>query len=112
VYSGAGGDLRVGLPWQGVYSEQPTPDALSMHEPLRLQVVVYAEPDDIVRVLDAHPQVGALVANEWIALAAIDPRTGDAFALGTDLQWRPWLGDATDELSTARTVNAAMEGKN
>jgi uncharacterized protein YbcC (UPF0753/DUF2309 family) len=56
-------------------------------------VVVYAEPDDIVRVLDAHPEVAALVANEWIALAAIDPRSGDAFALGTDLQWRSWLGD-------------------
>jgi hypothetical protein len=118
VYSGAGGDLRVGLPWQGVYREQPTPDALSMHEPLRLQVVVYAEPEDIVRVLDAHPQVGALVANEWIALAAIDPRSGDAFELGTDLQWRPWLGDITDDLAmphtddlaTPHTVDSAMEG--
>ena len=49
--------------------------------------------NDIVRVLDAHPQVAALVANEWIALAAIDPRSGEAFALGTDLQWRSWLGD-------------------
>ena len=62
-----------------------------MHEPLRLQVVVYAEPEDIVRVLDAHPQVAALVANAWIALAAIDPRTGEAYALGRDLQWRGWL---------------------
>ena len=73
-----------------------------MHEPLRLQVLVYAEPDDIVRVLDAHPHVAALVANEWIALAAIDPRTGDAHALGTDLQWRDWLGEpATADVLTA-----------
>ena len=102
VFSGAGGDLRVGLPWQGVFREQPGPDARWMHEPLRLQVVVYAEPDDIVRVLDAHPQVGALVANEWIALAAIDPRTGDAFALGTDLQWRDWLATTPETVLTSK----------
>jgi uncharacterized protein len=94
VFSGAGGDLRVGLPWQGVFREQPGDGAQWMHEPLRLQVVVYAEPDDIVRVLDAHPQVAALVANEWIALAAIAPSTGEAYALGTDLQWRAWLGES------------------
>lgn len=93
VYSGAGGDLRVGLPWQGVFREQPGPGARWMHEPLRLQVLVYAEPEDIVRVLDAHPQVAALVANDWIAMAAIDPRTGEAFELGRDLQWRAWLGE-------------------
>ncbi len=91
VFSGAGGDLRVGLPWQGVFREQPGPGARWMHEPLRLQVVVYAEPEDIVRVLDAHPHVAALVANAWIALAAIDPRTGEAYALERDLQWRGWL---------------------
>jgi uncharacterized protein YbcC (UPF0753/DUF2309 family) len=64
-----------------------------MHEPLRLQVLVYAEPEDIVRVLDAHPEVAALVANAWIAMAAIDPRTGEALRLGRDLQWRSWLGE-------------------
>jgi uncharacterized protein YbcC (UPF0753/DUF2309 family) len=94
VFSGAGGDLRVGLPWQGVFREQPGEGARWAHEPLRLQVVVYAEPADIVRVLDQHPEVAALVTNEWIALAAIDPRSGDAFALGTDLQWHDWLGEA------------------
>jgi uncharacterized protein YbcC (UPF0753/DUF2309 family)/formate hydrogenlyase subunit 3/multisubunit Na+/H+ antiporter MnhD subunit len=105
VVSGAGGDLRVGLPWQAVFREQPGAHARWMHEPLRLQVVVYAEPDDIVRVLDAHPQVAALVANEWIALAAIEPRTGDAYALGTDLQWRAWLttAPATELISKGLT---------
>ena len=102
VVSGAGGDLRVGLPWQAVYRAQPEAGGELMHEPLRLQVLVYAEPDDILRVLDAHPHVAALVANEWIALAAIDPRTGDAHALGTDLQWRDWLGEpATADVLTA-----------
>lgn len=99
VFSGAGGDLRVGLPWQGVYRSQPGEAATLMHEPLRLQVVVYADPDDIVGVLDAHPEVAALVANEWIALAAIDPATGNAFALGTDMQWRDWLGETADEIT-------------
>jgi uncharacterized protein YbcC (UPF0753/DUF2309 family) len=102
VFSGAGGDLRVGLPWQGVHREQPGGDDTLMHEPLRLQVLVYAAPDDIVRVLDQHPQVAALVANEWIALAAIDPRSGDALALGTDLQWRPWLAPPVGDTVGAR----------
>jgi len=91
VYSGAGGDLRVGLPWQAVFREQPGPAARWMHEPLRLQVVVYAGREDIIAVLSAHPEVAALVANEWIALAAIEPATGEAYALGTDLRWRAWL---------------------
>ena len=97
VFSGAGGDLRVGLPWQGVFREQPLNEANWMHEPLRLQVVVYADPADIVTVLDQHPDVAALVANEWIALAAIAPGTGEAFALGTDLQWQPWLARSNDQ---------------
>lgn len=105
VFSGAGGDLRVGLPWQGVYRDQPDAHAVSMHEPLRLQVVVYAEPEDIVTVLDAHPQVAALVANEWIALAAIAPSSGEAYALGTDLQWREWLGQtSTADIMTSKGI--------
>lgn len=107
VFSGASGDLRVGLPWQGVFREQPGPDARWMHEPLRLQVVVYAEPEDIVRVLDAHPQVSALVANDWIALAAISPRTGDAFALGADLQWRDWLATTSETVFTSKGLTDA-----
>nr|MCU0279358.1 DUF2309 domain-containing protein [Candidatus Nanopelagicales bacterium] len=91
VFSGAGGDLRVGLPWQAVFRSQPGQGAHWMHEPLRLQVVVNAAPADIVAVLDQHPDVAALVANEWIALAAIEPGSGEAYSLGTDLQWRPWL---------------------
>jgi uncharacterized protein YbcC (UPF0753/DUF2309 family)/NADH:ubiquinone oxidoreductase subunit 5 (subunit L)/multisubunit Na+/H+ antiporter MnhA subunit len=105
VFSGAGGDLRVGLPWQGVYWEQPGQHADWVHEPLRLQVVVYAEPDDIVRVLDAHPHVAALVANEWIALAAIDPRSGDAYSLGTDLQWHDWLAEPATQTVLASEGN-------
>ena len=93
VFSGAGGDLRVGLPWQAVFRDQPGPAARWMHEPLRLQVVVYAGREDITGVLSAHPDVAALVANEWIALAAIDPATGEAYALGADLRWRAWLED-------------------
>ena len=91
VFSGVGGDLRVGLPWQAVFRDQPGPAARWMHEPLRLQVVVYAGRENIIDVLSAHADVAALVANEWIALAAIEPATGEAYALGADLRWRAWL---------------------
>jgi hypothetical protein len=45
-----------------------------------------------------------LVANEWIALAAIDPATGEAYSLGTDMQWRGWLGDYTERTDDAINV--------
>lgn len=92
VFTGAGGDLRVGLPWQSTYRRAPGGSLEDLqHEPLRLQVLVYAEPEDIDRVLADHPEVAALLANEWIFLAAIDPRTGQARALDTGLTWRDWL---------------------
>lgn len=106
VISGAGGDLRVGLPWQALYVDQPGTAARFAHEPLRLQVVVYADPDEICRVLEDHPEVGALVANEWIALAAVDPRTGEALSLGRDLVWQPWLDEPL-----AMPVDAEAEGQ-
>jgi uncharacterized protein YbcC (UPF0753/DUF2309 family) len=87
-----------------VFAQQPDANTVPTHEPLRLQVVVYAQPDDIVRVLDSHPSVAALVANEWIALAAIDPATGEAYSLGTDMQWRGWLGDYTERTDDAINV--------
>jgi uncharacterized protein YbcC (UPF0753/DUF2309 family) len=96
VVTGAGGDLRVGLPWQSLFRRQPVDGAPAsiedlVHEPLRLLVLVYADPADVTSVLRRHPSVADLVAHEWIALAAVDPSTGAAARLGTDLAWRPWV---------------------
>ncbi len=66
VYEGNGGDLRVGLPFQSVHDGQEW-----RHEPLRLSVCVEAPPEAMNRILEKHPEVAALVANEWIHLFAI-----------------------------------------
>jgi uncharacterized protein YbcC (UPF0753/DUF2309 family) len=107
VLTGAGGDLRVGLPWQGVYRARPDRDAAEWaHEPLRLQVLVYADPEAVSAVLDRHSAVRQLVAHEWIALAVIDPSTGEALALGTDLAWHPWDAERPTETIAEEAAGA------
>lgn len=91
VVTGAHGDLRLGLPWQALFRGDPSspgaPGTL-VHEPVRLSVVVAADPALILSVLDRHEPVRRLVTNEWITLLALDPDSGFA-ALGHDLRWRP-----------------------
>lgn len=93
VLTGAAGDLRVGLPWQAVYTAAPVAPGRWNHEPMRLLVLVYASREDISSVLENHPNVANLITNEWISLAAIDPQDDEAYSLGTDLTWSTWLID-------------------
>jgi uncharacterized protein YbcC (UPF0753/DUF2309 family) len=67
VLSGNGGDLRVGLPWQSVHDGEDF-----HHEPLRLTVVLAAPKAQIDAILERHPDVRNLVANEWLHLFAVD----------------------------------------
>lgn len=69
VFEGNGGDLRVGLPLQSVHDGREW-----RHEPLRLSVCVEAPKEAMDRVLTKHPEVAALVANQWIHLFALDSR--------------------------------------
>lgn len=61
VIDGAESDLRTGLPWQMV----------ELHEPLRLLVVVEAEPEVLLDAVSRHAEVRELVFNEWIRLCAV-----------------------------------------
>lgn len=69
VFEGNGGDLRVGLPLQSVHDGRDW-----RHEPLRLAVCVEAPREAIDRILKKHPEVAALVANEWIHLFTINAK--------------------------------------
>jgi uncharacterized protein YbcC (UPF0753/DUF2309 family) len=73
VLTGAGGDLRVGLPWQSVHDGDDY-----VHQPLRLNVVIEAPAEAISKVLGKHPKVAELVDNGWVLLTAIDPDSGEA----------------------------------
>jgi len=88
VLSGAAGDLRVGLPWQAVAAhEEQAGTAQSLHEPLRLTVVLYAATASVDAVLEGSPEVAHMIGNGWVSLVAIDPASGSAHLLGSDLTW-------------------------
>jgi len=74
VMDGAQSDLRTGLPWQMV----------EIHEPVRLTMVVEADPARLERALDANPAVARLVRQRWLWLAALDPASGTVWEMGPD----------------------------
>lgn len=84
VMKGEYSDLKLGLPKQSVM----TSDGLK-HEPMRLLAVIRAKTSAIDSVLSAHPELGKLVANQWIRLVAIDPECGDFFEADDCGKWFP-----------------------
>lgn len=68
VQEGATGDLRTGLPRQ----------AVEIHQPLRLQVMVAATPETLMGVIERQPEVARMVRNGWVRLVSIDPATAKA----------------------------------
>ncbi|SNS72932.1 hypothetical protein SAMN05216276_1014160 [Streptosporangium subroseum] len=66
VMDGHASDLRTGLPWQMV----------EIHEPVRLLLIVEAEPERLAAILREHPALSRLVVNGWIQLVAWSPGSG------------------------------------
>ncbi|GAA4227594.1 hypothetical protein GGQ68_004122 [Sagittula marina] len=66
VVEGNGGILRPGLPRQALYDGDR-----SIHDPLRLSVLIEAPEEAIQTVLDAHDDVRALFENRWMHLFAL-----------------------------------------
>lgn len=77
VIEGNGTDLRIGLPIQSVHDGR-----LWRHEPMRLAVVIDAPEARIRTVLEKHPDVAALVNNQWLWL----------YQLGSGGELIPWKG--------------------
>jgi uncharacterized protein YbcC (UPF0753/DUF2309 family) len=72
VSAGADADLLPGLAWQSVH------DGTSpRHEPIRLHVMVAANPARIDAVVAGHEHLRDLVTNQWIVLHALDPVSGE-----------------------------------
>jgi uncharacterized protein YbcC (UPF0753/DUF2309 family) len=71
LLAGAGGDLRIGLPWQSVHDGER-----ERHDPLRLHAYVAADAKLVEEVLETHPQLRQWVANDWLYVYALDAKTG------------------------------------
>ena len=69
VANGTEGDLRPGLPQQ----------MIEWHEPLRLMIVVYQEPDLALLAAEKIPATFEWIQNEWVKYASMSPRTGEFF---------------------------------
>jgi hypothetical protein len=84
VMDGHASDLRTGLPWQMV----------EIHEPVRLLLVVEAEPETLEAVLRAHPGLDRLARNEWIHLVSWSPSSPamHLFTRGRFEPYRPETG--------------------
>ena len=67
IFSGNGGDLRTGLPWQSIHD-----GANYQHDPVRLLSVIEAPRESINRILAEHENVRDLVSNGWVQLVALD----------------------------------------
>lgn len=74
VLQGNGGDLKVGLPRQSLFTDGGAP----YHVPQRLLTVVLAPFDLVERVVESNDILGRLFGNGWVTLVVIDPRTGQA----------------------------------
>ncbi|QEG36121.1 YbcC family protein [Bythopirellula goksoeyrii] len=67
AFSGNGGDLTTGLPWESIRDSDRY-----QHDPVRLLSVVAAPRAQIARILSLYSGVEQLAANGWIHLVALD----------------------------------------
>jgi uncharacterized protein YbcC (UPF0753/DUF2309 family) len=105
AFSGNGGDLTTGLPWESVHDGKAY-----RHEPLRLLSVVAAPRDTINAILERHSTVENLVVNGWVQLVALED--GAFYQLICRKTWRPvnpgangGAAFATDRSHTPITIN-------
>lgn len=78
VVQGNGGDLKVGLPRQSLFTDAGDPH----HVPQRLLTVVLAPLKHVQAIVEANDILGRLFGKGWVQLVVIDPETGKA------LRWR------------------------
>jgi len=80
IFSGNGGDLMTGLPWQSVHDGQRY-----QHHPLRLLAVIAAPRHAIEAIIDKHEIVANLLANGWVHLVAVED--GEFFRFTERRSW-------------------------
>jgi len=84
LMQGNGSDLMHGLPLQSVNSS----DEKNYHEPLRLQVIVYAPCKVIDSIIESQAILKTLFFNNWVILIAIDPVNNKPYRLVESEKWK------------------------
>ena len=82
VFSGNGGDLMTGLPWQSVHD-----GTNYQHHPLRLLVVLAAPRTAIDSILQKHANVADLVTKGWLQMLAHED--GEFYRYTEQRTWEP-----------------------
>lgn len=78
VMQGARGDIKSGLPAQGV---------IPLHEPMRVQVIVEAPPARVGAIVERHKVLDDVFKNQWAHLIAWDPEAGRFAGYRPDGTW-------------------------
>ncbi|CRK59655.1 Hypothetical transmembrane protein coupled to NADH-ubiquinone oxidoreductase chain 5 homolog [Alloactinosynnema sp. L-07] len=99
VMDGHSSDLRTGLPWQMV----------EIHEPVRLLLVVRADPDHLLEIMIGDPNLSLLAGNGWIQVVAWNP-DADQMHLFADGAFTPYV-PADIELPTVDSSGEVYGGR-
>lgn len=83
IMQGNSSDLMQGLPLQSVN----TTDDHCYHEPMRLQVIVYAPRSRLELIIEKHAILQTLLFNHWVIFVAIDPTDSKAYRLIAKGKW-------------------------
>lgn len=82
VFSGNGGDLMTGLPWQSIHNGQNF-----QHEPLRLLAVIAAPRAAVADIINRQELLQQLFTNGWLHLIVIED--GESYRYTTQQNWQP-----------------------
>lgn len=83
TYLGNASDLRLGLPYESLFSNDGTP----YHLPQRLLVYIQAPKERVAKIIEAQQAVKNLITNQWITLMVFDPQEKVAYHFqGNDWQ--------------------------
>lgn len=85
VMDGHAGDLRSGLPWQGV----------EIHEPLRLLFIFETRPEAMFKIMERNALVKRVLVNDWAQLALLDPDSSQIHEFH-DGEFRPYRPTTTE----------------
>lgn len=103
VVQGNGGDLKMGLPLQSLYST----DDIMYHQPLRLSVIIQAPITRISDILARNNNLKTLLDNEWIYLMVMDPtQENEIFNYEKSIQW---VSTSNKKRSKLEEVNVLVE---